>query len=129
MRKPFIDLMDYKIGDAAMVERGDLLKRLSGMSDFERAVLMATFEIPRGKVSTYKRIAERVGRPRAYRAVGNALHKNPLAPKIPCHRVVRSDGRIVGETREEVESRRRLLEEEGVPIVGDRVKICEEIIF
>jgi O-6-methylguanine DNA methyltransferase len=129
LQKPFIGLIDCKIGDAAMVESGGLLKHLSGMSDFERAVLTATFEIPRGKISTYKRIAEKVGRPRAYRAVGNALHKNPLAPLIPCHRVVRSDGRIVGETREEVESRRRLLEEEDVPIVGDRVKICEEIIF
>ncbi|MBS7654283.1 MGMT family protein [Candidatus Bathyarchaeota archaeon] len=99
------------------------------MSDFERTVLMATFEIPIGKVSTYKRIAEVVGRPRAYRAVGNALHKNPLAPVIPCHRVVRSDGRIVGETREEVEARRNLLEKEGVPVVGNRVKIREEIIY
>lgn len=112
-----------------MVEREDLLKRLSGMSYFEKAVLMATFEIPRGKVSTYKRIAEVVGRPRAYRAVGNVLHKNPLAPVIPCHRVIRSDGKIVGETREEVEARRHLLEEEGVPVVGYRVKISGEIIY
>ncbi|MEM2912890.1 MAG: MGMT family protein [Candidatus Bathyarchaeia archaeon] len=112
-----------------MVKREDLLKHLSGMSDFERTVLMATFKIPRGKVSTYKRIAEVVGRPRAYRAVGNVLHKNPLAPVIPCHRVVRSDGRIVGETREEVEARRNLLEKEGVPVVGNRVKIREEIIY
>lgn len=108
--------------------RGELMERLADRTEFEKAVLMATFEIPKGKVSTYKRIAERIGRPHAFRAVGNALHKNPLAPIIPCHRVVRSDGWIVGETEEEVEARRRLLIEEGVPVEGYRVKLSKEIL-
>ena len=109
--------------------REELLKRLAGKTEFEKSVLMATLEIPRGKVSTYKRIAERIGKPRAFRAVGNALHKNPLAPIIPCHRVVRSDGWIVGETMEEVEARRRLLIEEGVSVEGYRVKLSKEILY
>lgn len=107
----------------------DLIRHLSGMTEFEKAVLLAVFEIPRGKVSTYKRIAEKIGRPSAYRAVGNALHKNPLAPTIPCHRVVRSDGRIVGETETEVAERRRLLVEEGVPIDNFRVKLNAEMLY
>ncbi|MEM1543589.1 MAG: MGMT family protein [Candidatus Bathyarchaeia archaeon] len=107
----------------------DIIERLAEKSDFEKAVLMAVLRIPRGKVSTYKRIAEMVGRPKAYRAVGNALHKNPLAPIIPCHRVVRSDGRIVGETIEEIEGRKKLLLEEGVPIEGYKVKLNEKILY
>ena len=106
----------------------DVIRRLSRKTEFEKAVLVATFEIPRGKVTTYKRIAERVGKPRAYRAVGNALHKNPLAPVIPCHRVVRSDGNLAGQ-REEIEARRRLLVEEGIPLDGDRVRLNKGILF
>jgi len=105
-----------------------IMERLSGKTDFEKAVLMATFEIPKGKVSTYKRIAEKIGRPNAYRAVGNALHKNPLAPIIPCHRVVKSDGSLAGD-EECVETRRRRLLKEGIPIEGNRVKLREEILF
>ena len=105
-----------------------VLEHLSEKTDFEKAVLMATLEIPKGKVSTYKRIAERIGKPRAYRAVGNALHKNPLAPIIPCHRVVRSDGSLAGDY-ESVEMRRRRLLEEGIPMEGRRVKLNREILF
>ena len=110
------------------VRRENLLKRLEGLTEFEKAVLLATFEIPRGKVSTYKRIAERVGRPKAYRAVGNALHKNPIPPTIPCHRVVRSDGGFGGE-KKSAEARMCLLMEEGVKIVKGRVKLTDDILF
>lgn len=106
----------------------EILKHLSGKTEFEKAVLMATLEIPKGKVSTYKRIAKRIGRPNAYRAVGNALHKNPLAPIIPCHRVIRSDGSIVGDERSVRERKQRLLEE-GIPVRGNKVRLSEEILF
>ena len=106
----------------------EILKHLSGKTEFEKAVLMATLEIPKGKVSTYKRIAKRIGRPNAYRAVGNALHKNPLAPIIPCHRVIRSDGSIVGDERSVRERKQRLLEE-GIPVSGNKVRLSEEILF
>jgi len=108
--------------------REDVIRHLTDKTRFEKEVLAATFEIPKGKASTYKRIAEKIGRPHAYRAVGNALHKNPLAPVVPCHRVVRSDGRIAGE-KESAEARRRLLEEEGIPLEGNRVKLSKEILF
>ena len=118
-------LRDKKISSWTKEE---ILKHLSGKTEFEKAVLMATLEIPKGKVSTYKRIAKRIGRPNAYRAVGNALHKNPLAPINPCHRVIRSDGLIVGDELSVRERRRRLLEE-GIPVSGNRVRLSEEILF
>ncbi len=106
----------------------DVILFLSDKTEFERQVLVATFHIPRGKVSTYKRIAERVGRPKAYRAVANALHKNPLHPLVPCHRVVRSDGRFGGQA-EAAESRRELVNREGVAISNRRVKISDAILY
>ncbi|UCE44361.1 MAG: MGMT family protein [Candidatus Bathyarchaeota archaeon] len=106
----------------------DVIDFLRDKTEFEKAVLTATFNIPKGKVSTYKRIAQKVGRPRAYRAVANALHKNPLAPIVPCHRVVRSDGGFGGEKRG-AESRRNRLAEEGVPIEDGRVRMSEKILF
>lgn len=111
------------------MRKEDLARYLAHMTEFERSVLLAVSEIPRGKVSTYKRIAERIGRPRAYRAVGNALHKNPLPQIIPCHRVVRSDGCIVGESIDEIEERKRLLLEEGVPVINYRVKLSDKILY
>ncbi len=106
----------------------DVKSFLADKTKFERDVLVATFRIPKGKVSTYRRIAEKIGRPRAQRATGNALHKNPLAPIVPCHRVVKSDGGFGGESRG-AESRRKLLEKEGVSIKNGKVKISKEILF
>jgi len=105
----------------------DVISFLGNKTEFERVVLVATFKIPKGKVSTYKRIAQKIGKPHAYRAVGNALHKNPLAPVVPCHRVVKSDGGFGGE-KKGAESRRNLLEKEGILIENGRVKISEEIL-
>lgn len=65
---------------------------------FAKRVLQVVAKIPRGQVMTYKEVAEAVGRPRAYRAVGNILHKN-YDPEVPCHRVVRSDGKLGGYNR------------------------------
>ena len=67
---------------------------LRSVSEFERAVLLKAREIPRGEVRPYGWIAREIGRPGAVRAVGSALHKNPVPLLIPCHRVVRSDGQI-----------------------------------
>ena len=53
-------------------------------------------KIPKGKVETYKQVAKGIGMPKAARAVANACGKNPYAPKIPCHRVIRSDGGLGG---------------------------------
>lgn len=67
---------------------------------FQDQVYAVVKKIPKGKVMTYKEVAERVGKPKSYRAVGNALNKN-FDPSIPCHRVVRSDGKTGGYNRGE----------------------------
>jgi methylated-DNA-[protein]-cysteine S-methyltransferase len=68
------------------------MEKLDALTHFERKVLLACAKIPKGKTRTYSEIARIVGKPGAARAVGNALAKNPLAPLIPCHRVVRKNG-------------------------------------
>jgi methylated-DNA-[protein]-cysteine S-methyltransferase len=113
--------------DAIRTEE-DVRRFLPDKTEFEKKVLVATFKIPHGKVSTYKRIAEKVGKPHAYRAVANALHKNPLHPVVPCHRVVRSDGGFGGE-KNAAASRRKLVEKEGVVTENGRVKLTDDILF
>lgn len=106
----------------------DIREYLEGWSDFEKAVYIATFRIPRGKVSTYGRIAEAIGRPRASRAVANTLHENPLWPVVPCHRVVCSDGRFGGPAKW-ARGRRRHVVEEGTPVVDGKVVLTEDTLF
>lgn len=65
---------------------------------FQEKVIAVVRKIPRGKVSTYKEVARRAGRPKAYRAVGNILNKN-YDKNIPCHRVIRSSGVTGGYNR------------------------------
>ncbi|HET9443397.1 MAG TPA: MGMT family protein [Acidimicrobiales bacterium] len=67
---------------------------LRTLTDFGRAVLAKTAEIPAGQVRSYGWVAAEIGRPKAVRAVGTALGRNPVPLLIPCHRVVRTDGRI-----------------------------------
>ncbi len=66
------------------------------LSSFEWRVLSATATIPMGQTRSYQWVAQKIGRPKAVRAVGQALGKNPFALIIPCHRVVRSDGHLGG---------------------------------
>ncbi len=74
----------------------DLRVDLSDVAGFSRKVLRETARIPVGKVLTYTEVAARAGNPRASRAAGNALHHNPVAIVVPCHRVLRSDGSLGG---------------------------------
>lgn len=60
----------------------------SGLTDFEKQVLIETIKIKKGTRISYKKLAEGINRKNSYRAVGNALHKNPLPIIIPCHRVI-----------------------------------------
>ncbi len=106
----------------------DLREALKGHSEFEIEVYVTTFKIPKGKVSTYSRIAKLVGRPKAFRAVANTLNKCSLWPIVPCHRVVASNGRFTG-TEKGAASRRKLIRDEGVPIKGGRVVISDDILF
>ena len=82
---------------------------------FQISVWEVLKTIPRGETRTYLEIAQQIGRPKAVRAVANAIGKNPYAPEIPCHRVVRTDGSLVGYSGSGgIETKIRLLREEGV---------------
>jgi methylated-DNA-[protein]-cysteine S-methyltransferase len=74
----------------------DLAVDLGDLAPFHRRVLDATAKVPAGRVATYTQIAARAGSPRASRAAGNALHNNPVAIVVPCHRVLRTDGSLGG---------------------------------
>lgn len=81
------------------------------MKSFKEKVYNIVKKIPKGKVLTYKEVAEKIGNPKSYRAVGNALSKNQ-DKSIPCHRVIRSDGKIGGYNKGALQ-KKKLLKEEG----------------
>jgi O-6-methylguanine DNA methyltransferase len=89
---------------------------LRNVTEFERAVLLKAREIPRGEVRTYGWIAAQIGRPRAVRAVGTALRKNPIPILIPCHRVVRGDGHIGEYALGGSDNKRAILAAEGLQL-------------
>ena len=78
---------------------------------FTEKVFSVVRKIPKGKVLTYKQVAEKAGKPRAFRAVGNILNTN-YDLKIPCHRVIRSDGKTGGYNRG-ASNKARILKKEG----------------
>ena len=91
-----------------------------GMS-FNEKVWAICARVPRGKVTTYAAIARKLGTV-AYRAVGNAMNKNPYAPRVPCHRVVGSDGSLTGFAAG-IEKKKRLLKAEGVVFANGKVDL------
>jgi O-6-methylguanine DNA methyltransferase len=94
-------------------EQVELRFDLRGLSTFERAVLLKALQIPRGEVRPYAWIAREIGRPKAVRAVGAALARNPIPLFIPCHRVVHSDGRLGQYSLGGQTAKRTLLSGEG----------------
>jgi methylated-DNA-[protein]-cysteine S-methyltransferase len=95
-------------------------KILPGMS-FNQKVWAITARIPAGKVATYGDIARCLGTT-AYRAVGNALNRNPYAPAVPCHRVVGSTGDLTG-FAQGLPAKKKLLESEGISLNGSRADL------
>lgn len=87
---------------------------------FEKEVFAACAKIRKGRVSTYSEIARAIGKPKACRAVGNALNKN-RSRSVPCHRVVCSDGRIGGFAHGS-RKKQAMLEGEGVGISNGKVR-------
>mgnify|MGYP001314013874 FL=1 len=82
---------------------------------FEVQVWQYLRKIPLGTVKTYSEVAKGIGRPLAVRAVANAIGKNPYSPRIPCHRVIRSDGSLGGYSgKGGVKTKKILLKKEGV---------------
>ena len=82
---------------------------------FQKKVWNYLKTIRKGTVKTYKQVAIAINRPKSARAVANAVGKNPFAPKIPCHRVIRSDGSLGGYSgKGGVKTKKLLLKREGV---------------
>jgi len=95
---------------------------------FSEKILWLVKKIPRGRVTTYKELARAAGSPRAARAVGNALNKNPRPVAVPCHRVVLSNGGVGGYSRG-FKEKTRLLESEGVRTSGGCVIFLQRVFF
>ena len=91
---------------------------------FQKRVYQILKKVPRGKVTTYGALARKLRS--SPRAVGQALRKNPFAPQVPCHRVIRSDGSIGGFGGEikgkKIEEKIRMLRKEGVIIKHNRIE-------
>jgi len=94
--------------------------KLAAGTPFQQKVWIAMTHIKKGKVMTYKQIAELIGHPTAYRAVAGACGANPCAPEVPCHRVVGSNGLGGYSGKGGLATKRRLLMSEGVDV--DRLK-------
>jgi O-6-methylguanine DNA methyltransferase len=93
---------------------------------FAEKVYEVTRQIPKGTVATYGQIARLVGKPKAARAVGYYMKKNPYAPKVPCHRVVSSDGDLTGYSLSGgIEAKRSLLKKEGVLFTNKKVNLLK----
>ncbi|MFV0416587.1 MAG: MGMT family protein [Chthoniobacterales bacterium] len=92
------------------------------LTNFQRRVYAMTSQIPRGKVTTYRDLGKAIGC-RSPRAVGQALKRNPFAPKVPCHRVIAANGSLGGFHGEkegvQIARKRRMLTEEGVKFLKD----------
>ena len=101
---------------------------LDRCSPFQRSVLIAEYGIPRGYVSTYGRIAARIGHATGARAVGNALATNPFPIVIPCHRALRSDGSLGG-FQGGPELKAELLRMEGIRFRKDGRAIQEQVWY
>jgi methylated-DNA-[protein]-cysteine S-methyltransferase len=83
-------------------------------------------KIPKGKVTTYKIIAKKLNT-KGYRAIGQVLNKNPNAPKVPCHRVIKSDGTIGGYAKGKVK-KKEILRKEGIEFRGDRIINFDKVL-
>ena len=92
------------------------MKNIKG-TDFQKMVWLEITKIPKGETITYKELATKIGKPKAYRAVASACAKNPLLEIIPCHRVIRGDGKMGGyKGKKGIARKKRLLKSEGVKL-------------
>ncbi len=97
------------------------------VSEFANSVYSALKSVPEGKVTTYAELARAVGT-KAYRAVGQVLHRNPFAPIVPCHRVICSDGKLGGFAGGPAK-KLELLRAEGVPVLDGKIVPLERYLF
>ena len=94
---------------------------------FEEKTWKLLSKIPSGRVSTYKEIAIALGNPKAARAIGNSCNANPFSPRVPCHRVVKSNGSLGGYAKGSAKA--RLLKKEGIEIKNNRITNFDKVLF
>lgn len=123
---PRVSFVIYNL-DMSRIPHAIRIGRIEPAMNFQQRVWALTARIPRGRVTTYGRIADQLGS-RAFRAVGMALNRNPYAPAVPCHRVVGHDGRLTGFAGG-IDRKRALLIAEGVVFTPDgRVDLAESLV-
>jgi methylated-DNA-[protein]-cysteine S-methyltransferase len=102
------------------------------MTTFAEKIYSLLRKVPKGKVTTYKELANAL-HTKAYRAVGQAMKNNPYAPKVPCHRVVASNGTIGGfkgkKSGKEIKEKIEMLKKEGIVFEHNKVKEFEKIFY
>ena len=98
------------------------------MTKFQSLCYKALVKVPRGKVTTYSGLAAMIGRPKAHRAVGTAMNKNPFAPEVPCHRVVKSNGDLGGFGGGSKLKIKRL-QEEGVKVHNNKIVNFQSTLY
>lgn len=84
-------------------------------------------KVPEGRVTTYQELAHALGT-RAYRAVGQAMNKNPYAPQVPCHRVICADGTIGGFAGG-VQKKRKMLSDEGIEFEKGKIRDLDTVMY
>ena len=98
------------------------------MTKFQSECYEALKKVPKGKVITYAGLARMVGRPKAHRAVGSAMNKNPYAPQVPCHRVVKSNGDLGGFATD-IKVKIKRLQKEGVVVSDNKIVDFKSTLF
>ena len=98
------------------------------MTKFQSECYEALKKVPKGKVITYAGLARMVGRPKAHRAVGSAMNKNPYAPQVPCHRVVKSNGDLGGFATD-IKVKIKRLQREGVVVSDNKIVDFQSTLF
>lgn len=97
-----------------MTDLSKKIKESDSLTRFQKKVLLEVIKIPRGETRSYAQIALKAGSPKAHRAAGSALAKNPFAPDVPCHRVISSSGSLGGYSgRGGIKKKKELLKKEG----------------
>ena len=112
-------LAEYFQGERLCWDPAEIPWEELGVREFERAVYEALLAVPPGQTVSYGDLAEMAGYPRAARAVGSAMARNPVPVVIPCHRVIRSDGTL-GNYGDDPEWKPRLLEHERAAVQRER---------
>ena len=92
-----------------------ILEKNKTLTPFQKRVYRTVSAIPLGQTRSYKWVAKKIGAPRSYRAVGQALNKNPYLRTIPCHRVIKNDGSLGGFSKGK-KAKMKLLKGEGLDV-------------